>query len=136
MTIRARAFVDVVHAGGIAFRIDGDFAHHRIGHDIHVARGERRRQQHRRRLEVGLDAASVAARRRPETRLSAQHRIAQHTLREFVAGVNLLRQRVLILALRHDGQVRRNHRNAHRRRVLLGQQLHRARCGRGLQHAG
>ena len=46
--------VDVDHAGGLAVP-SGDLAHHRIGHDVEVAGGQRRRQEHRRRLEVGLD---------------------------------------------------------------------------------
>ena len=58
--------VDEVNAVGAALRIQGDFASHRIGQDVEIARLHRLRDQTRGRLERRADRAAASARRRVE----------------------------------------------------------------------
>jgi hypothetical protein len=80
--------VDIADALGLAGAIRVDLVDEGVGAEFQITGRHRRRQQHRRALEVGADRAAAVARRGVETRRAIAQRPGQ------------------------DGRVHRRHRNA------------------------
>ena len=115
--------VHEAHAVCPAVAPDRDLVDHRVGRDIEVPSGERRRQMDGGRLIVGADGAAAPARRRPETGGAIAHVLGENPLRRGIARMQACRRSSEIERLSEYRAVSRYHRYTQALRSLRDQKV-------------